>query len=92
MLNRYEESLSACAVVTNLSPTGLVTVEMWLRGRDLNPRPLGYEPNELPDCSTPRQKHNSNTCLISMPEADPRAPHAARADNSPAATRRRARP
>jgi hypothetical protein len=22
----------------------------------LNPRPLGYEPNELPDCSTPRQK------------------------------------
>ena len=28
---------------------------MWLRGRDLNPRPLGYEPNELPDCSTPRQ-------------------------------------
>jgi hypothetical protein len=20
---------------------------MWLRGRDLNPRPLGYEPNEL---------------------------------------------
>ena len=29
----------------------------WLRGRDLNPRPLGYEPNELPDCSTPRQDH-----------------------------------
>src|SRR5215831_14720242 len=28
----------------------------WLRGRDLNPRPLGYEPNELPDCSTPRQR------------------------------------
>ena len=26
----------------------------WLRGGDLNPRPLGYEPNELPDCSTPR--------------------------------------
>src|SRR5262249_45978808 len=29
----------------------------WLRGRDLNPRPLGYEPNELPDCSTPRQEN-----------------------------------
>ena len=28
----------------------------WLRGRDLNPRPLGYEPNELPGCSTPRQR------------------------------------
>jgi len=26
-----------------------------LRGWDLNPRPPGYEPDELPDCSTPRQ-------------------------------------
>jgi hypothetical protein len=25
----------------------------WLRGLDLNQGPLGYEPNELPDCSTP---------------------------------------
>jgi hypothetical protein len=23
------------------------------RGQDLNLRPLGYEPSELPDCSTP---------------------------------------
>ena len=35
--------------------------EGWLRGRDLNPRPLGYEPNELPDCSTPRQISTSNS-------------------------------
>ena len=34
--------------------------EGWLRGRDLNPRPLGYEPNELPDCSTPRQFFSKN--------------------------------
>ena len=27
---------------------------IWLRGPDLNQRPVGYEPNELPDCSTPR--------------------------------------
>jgi PAS domain S-box-containing protein len=29
-------------------------VSIWLRGTDLNCRPSGYEPDELPDCSTPR--------------------------------------
>ena len=31
----------------------------WLRGLDLNQRPSGYEPDELPDCSTPRSSRRT---------------------------------
>src|SRR5271165_3946358 len=34
-------------------------IRKWLRGVDLNHRPLGYEPNELPDCSTPHFDHSN---------------------------------
>ena len=34
-----------------------VRARIWLRGRDLNSRPSGYEPDELPGCSTPRPNY-----------------------------------
>ena len=36
-----------------------MTYLFWLRGHDLNMRPLGYEPNELPGCSTPHMYGNN---------------------------------
>jgi hypothetical protein len=55
----------------------------WLRGRDLNPRPSGYEPDELPGCSTPRVHARVRKVLVKwnrryrqcrfIPAARPRA-------------------
>ncbi len=39
----------------------------WLRGQDLNLRPSGYEPDELPNCSTPRYTGVSFECLYRIP-------------------------
>ena len=36
----------------------------WSRGLDLNQRPSGYEPDELPDCSTPQFAYTSVRLII----------------------------
>ena len=38
----------------------------WLRGPDLNRRPSGYEPDELPGCSTPRPKRGKYYASIAI--------------------------
>ena len=56
------------------SPAGeshgaLMSSGKWLRGLDLNQRPSGYEPDELPDCSTPRYR----MCVVWMVSRDEKA-------------------
>ena len=46
--NQRHKDFQSFALPTELSG------QKKLRGQDLNLRPSGYEPDELPDCSTPR--------------------------------------
>ena len=56
---------------------------MW-RGRDLNPRPSGYEPDELPDCSTPRRIRRCSRIPGQVKVAGPRSRPDRRPDARPA--------
>ncbi len=47
-----------CSIPETCAPA--MPAKSWLRGPDLNRRPSGYEPDELPSCSTPRP----NCCLL----------------------------
>jgi hypothetical protein len=47
----------------------------WLRGLDLNQRPSGYEPDELPDCSTPRTHHSGSGALRQTEREDGERAH-----------------
>ena len=61
-----------------------IAVLIWWRGKDLNLRPSGYEPDELPDCSTPllEEKERILTFWSERPGSN-RRPSAWKADALP---------
>ena len=58
---------SASGILDNVNAIGHRSwKKIWLRGRDLNPRPSGYEPDELPGCSTPHFENNFDIDVVQI--------------------------
>ena len=51
---------SSLAVLNDVNAINHRGGRNWLRGLDLNQRPSGYEPDELPGCSTPRDENTGD--------------------------------